>query len=176
MRLSGLIRMLRILEKRRIKMYSKDFDPRCYRTDYEYEYSSSAEINSVVEFESGKIFLSQDGLSKEEEFSDLGEIFVSDFKREQDRIVFRTGVTWILVQGYDTYLMEIGEFIEEKGFLTRSSKGDITKAMWINSKYMAELFCEKINKWIKNEKNKFEVCAVLAEIDYKNKVQEIIDF
>lgn len=176
MKLSGLIRMLRILQSRRSKKSKEYFDPRCYRTDYECEYSLGAEINSIVEFESGKIFLSQDGLSKEEEFSDLIEISSGNFKTEQEKISFKTGVTWILVQGYDTYLMEIGEFIEGKGFLTRSSKGDLTKAMWIDSKYMAELYCNNINKWIKNKENKFEVCAVLAEIDYKNKTQEIIDF
>lgn len=48
--------------------------------------------------------------------------------------------------------------------------------MWCKHKSIAELYKNRINEWIKEDKNKFEVCAVLVEIDYESKTQEIIDF
>ncbi|MGL5646928.1 MAG: hypothetical protein ACRDDY_03675 [Clostridium sp.] len=168
--------MLRLIEKRRSKQYKKDFDPRCYRTDYECDYPLSAEINSIIEFESGKIFLSEEGLEKEYEFSRNIKLHDNCFSIKEDKVVSKIGVTWLLVQGEDTYLMEIGEFVKDKGFRTRSAMGDITRAMWIKHKSVAELYKNRINEWIKEDKNKFEICAVLVEIDYENKTQDIIDF
>lgn len=99
MKLSGLIRMLKLVEKRRSKQYEKDFYPRCYRTDYECDYPLSAEINSIVEFESGRIFLSEEGLEREYEFSRDIKLHDNCFSIKEDKIVSKIGVTWLLVQG-----------------------------------------------------------------------------